>query len=368
MTKQFSLYLDIVRFLAALFVVFTHYIQHGVVSPNFATFMPDFGREAVVMFFVLSGYVIAYTTQTKKQKLRQYFIARSARIYSVALPILMIAFIVAFISESYMGKPISQHYQLIKFYFYLPFHGLFLGELWNFSETPPWLGAYWSLGYEVWYYVFFATLYFFAGWKRVVFCVFVLAIMGHKLLLLLPVWLSGVLLFHLINRSLINVTFAKVCWFLSLLLLILYKYFDCELFYRAIGNNIWPFPSLKLGSADRYLADYIVCAIVVSNFYFAKHASFYRLINFSTFIKNISSYTFTLYLSHTLIISMFNYFNILTTQKIFDIVVISISIGLFTYIIGLITEHRKNQLAETISELYWLVEKFVARIFSKKSI
>ena len=99
MEKRFSLYLDMVRFIAAIFVVIAHYVQYGILSSSVSHYTPEVGREAVIAFFVLSGYVIAYTTEVKNQSLQEYVAARCARIYSVAFPILLAAFLTVYLSS-----------------------------------------------------------------------------------------------------------------------------------------------------------------------------------------------------------------------------------------------------------------------------
>ena len=54
-----SVYLDLIRFIAALLVVLSHAAYPRLDGVNFAMF-GGFGRDAVMIFFVLSGYVIAY--------------------------------------------------------------------------------------------------------------------------------------------------------------------------------------------------------------------------------------------------------------------------------------------------------------------
>ena len=54
MNKAFSTYLDATRFLAAIFVVVTHLVQLGFINGTIAYYIPDLGRESVMIFFVLS--------------------------------------------------------------------------------------------------------------------------------------------------------------------------------------------------------------------------------------------------------------------------------------------------------------------------
>ena len=52
--------------------------------------MQPYGRTAVLVFFVLSGFVVAWVTETKERTLEEYALSRVARLYSVILPALII--------------------------------------------------------------------------------------------------------------------------------------------------------------------------------------------------------------------------------------------------------------------------------------
>jgi peptidoglycan/LPS O-acetylase OafA/YrhL len=360
MKKYFSCYLDLIRFISALLVVLDHYVQY-VVGESTAHLLPAMGREAVVLFFVLSGFVIAYATETKTQTIKQYAIARASRIYSVALPLLFLAFLAVFIIEKSTGKPVPFDYQIAKAYVYLPFHILFMGELWTFSERPLWLDAYWSLNFEVWYYVFFATVFFFRGNKRLLLSGTVLLILGYKLWLLLPVWYSGVLLWRMRDKVQINKTIARAGWACSIVCLCVYKYFGWDEYLRLLGMHIWPFPQLPLGSAERFLCDYAVCAIVFLNFYCANQAEFFALEKFSTLVKNIASYTFTLYLVHLLVISIWLQFFSNSHTDLSNVLLLSLSIAAATYLTGQVTEHRRRWFAGRLT----IACDFVGRVVQR---
>ena len=51
------------------------------------------GNDAVMVFFVLSGFVIAYVANSKEKTIESYFISRFARLYSVVLPALILTII-----------------------------------------------------------------------------------------------------------------------------------------------------------------------------------------------------------------------------------------------------------------------------------
>jgi peptidoglycan/LPS O-acetylase OafA/YrhL len=362
MKKYFSCYLDFVRFAAALLVVLDHYVHLHVVGGTAARWMPALGREAVIIFFVLSGFVIAYTTQVKRQTFRQYVIARTLRIYPVALPLLLAAFLLVFISESITGRAIPFDYQIARAYLYIPFHSLFLGEFWTLSESPLWLESYWSLNYEVWYYVFFAAVFFFRGGTRLFWATVIFLMIGYKLWLLLPVWYSGVLLWHLQGRWQIGKHAARLGWVLSLLCLCVYKYFGWDEYLRVLGGELWPFPTFPLGSADRYLCDYVVAVIVFLNFYCFAFVEFVFVEKFATAIKSVSSTTFALYLVHVLVIALWQYFyaadvvSAVNGNSFSDVLWLTLWIALSTVAVSMTTDYFKSGLFRLLTRFYDLLD------------
>ena len=87
MSRAFSLYLDAVRFTAAMLVLFFH--ANVIYRPGIL--LTSLGHEAVVIFFVLSGFVIAYVADTRETDFRGFMVARGARIFSVAIPAIIAA-------------------------------------------------------------------------------------------------------------------------------------------------------------------------------------------------------------------------------------------------------------------------------------
>lgn len=345
MDRTFSLYLDFVRFVSAALVVLSHYKNYksfGIFDRETAAYIPDLGREAVIVFFVLSGYVICHTTTSRPVSLGEYAAARCARIYSVAAPILILTFLAAFVAMFAGSKAVAGGYAVEKAFLYVPFHLLFLGELWNLSEVPPWLGAYWSLGFEVWYYIFFGTLFYLKGPRRLIAATIVFAIMGHKLWLLMPIWFSGVLLYKSQSRLQVKLAFAYIGWIGTFLLLVLYKACGVDLFLRELGNRAWNFSGLSLGSADRYLADYVVCLLIILNFSFALNARLSLIEKFASVVKGLSSYTFTLYLVHGIVMSAWVYFYATRSTAFGDVLLLTVLIVVSTYLMGSLTERRKH--------------------------
>lgn len=348
LSRSFSLYLDLVRFMAALMVVLTHYRQYGLVGGWEASLLPDAGRESVIVFFVLSGFVIAYSTLSKQVSPLSYFAARLTRIGSVALPVVLLTFACAALVARQFGSDLVPAYILSKVYLYLPLHLLFMGEIWTLSETPPWLSPYWSLGYEVWYYVLFGVLCYMGGWRRAVAAGLVCVLMGYKLWLLLPVWAAGVWLYRWLNHHTMSHTVARMGWLASLLLLVAYNLSGLEDQLRAIAVSLWPFPRLPLGSAERVLADYLVGVLVVVNFACARFAGFSALDSHADRIRGLSFFTFPLYLAHALVLGIWRAFHPHTAGTALDILAVTAIVFVFTWGLGRVAERLR------VSALVWI--------------
>ncbi|MCS0584528.1 acyltransferase [Massilia pinisoli] len=301
---RFSLYLDCARGCAALAVVVAHFGFFHIFDDAQIAAIPDFGREAVIAFFVLSGFVIAYSAEHKNVTARSYVVARAARLYSVVLPVLALSFLLATFVRDVLQLRVEDGYELRRPWLYIPFHLAFLGDVWHFVERPPWLIPYWSLDYEAWYYVLFGVFHYLRGPRRWIAAGAVLAFVGPRLWLLLPVWLSGVALYRLHNRLTFGPAIARAGWLLSVVLIGLWGWLDPEPYLRGVAQGLWPFAGIRMGSADRVLADYAVMLLVLLNFACARQAGFDGLLRVARPIRFLAGHTFTLYLSHGIVIGL----------------------------------------------------------------
>ena len=343
MTPQLSIYLDLCRFVAALVVVFAHLIHFDIATGEWIKWLPYNGRDAVILFFLLSGYVIAFTTEKKKSDLREYIISRATRIYSVVIPVIALTVSLDLIGLQFNPENYTGLYQYEKLYIYIPFHLSFLGEIWTLSEQPFTVPPYWSLGYEVWYYVLFAALFFYSGIKRVIIFTVLLAFVGYKLWLLFPLWLAGVWLYKNHGRWKLAPWLANCVFVGSFLGYVLFKQLGVDHYLLALGKHIWPFESLPLGSAQKYLSDYAVCCFVLLHLYAAKYVNLTWITRFKKPIVMLASYTFTLYLIHAPIMKTIEHNMVLKTDSIYTSIVILLLVAIATWGLGLLTEQRKHK-------------------------
>lgn len=201
MTPALSLYLDVLRFAAAFFVFIAHYAP-GYRSGGLFWQFSGYGRVSVLAFFVLSGFVIAWVAQDREANLEEYALSRISRLYSVIIP----AFILTAVLDAIgvLFKPsLYQHNSgfdagssLINY----ALSAVFLGQSWTLKFVPGSNLPFWSLNYEAWYYIIYACFIFFSGRQRIVLLLVAGLLAGPKILSLFPIWLMGVMAWHLKDR------------------------------------------------------------------------------------------------------------------------------------------------------------------------
>ena len=175
----------------------------------------NFKHDAVIIFFVLSGLVICATATRPGETWITYLTARASRIYSVAIPAVALSFglqaIAAFLEPGHSQPEPSADV-------FLPLSALlFILQSWH-PQALPWNGPYWSLCYEVWYYIIFGILLFVRNPGRrnaVAACAALIA--GPAILLLFPIWLMGVWIvqrprFSLGPKSINFIIFFRHVW------------------------------------------------------------------------------------------------------------------------------------------------------------
>lgn len=201
MNRETSLYLDIVRFTASAMVLIGH-LSGRRLSGGLLWQLAPLMEEAVTIFFVLSGFVIAFATDTREQSASSYAAARAGRIYSVALPALLVTFALDSLGRSIRPDLYSSVWGYVgtgrtwQFICGL----LFVNQIWFSGVQIGSILPYWSLGYEVWYYVIFGIATFAPARFRVPGVLVALVIVGPNVVLMLPLWLLGVWTYRLRDR------------------------------------------------------------------------------------------------------------------------------------------------------------------------
>jgi peptidoglycan/LPS O-acetylase OafA/YrhL len=186
-----SIYLDLVRFLAAVAVFLSHVGTRAVSDGFLWQFMP-LGAPAVIVFWVLSGYVIAHSVQGNPS-LRDYTVARAARIYSVVVPTLLATIVIDELGRWIAPANYANCPSMLADPWSIPLALSFLNEAWGGCPKASLgsNGAYWSLGYEVPFYALFAGIHFLHGRTRIVCCSLLALLAGPQVIGMFPLWWLG---------------------------------------------------------------------------------------------------------------------------------------------------------------------------------
>jgi peptidoglycan/LPS O-acetylase OafA/YrhL len=288
-TASLSIYLDLLRFSAATLVFLAHAshtnLTHGTV--------PEIGKladDAVMAFFVLSGFVIAYTAETKERTADEFVKARLARLWSVALPALLVTVVADQIGRSidvsiYDPYWYRDSWPVLR----LLADALFLNEIWFVSILPFSNAPYWSIGYEFWYYMLFAATFFLTGRTRWLAVSGICLLIGPKILILLPVWWLGVFTYHQTKLPM-NRWLALGLFVMSIAGYAAFLVMD--------GRTLMGFDFWELWYSTRFPSKYVVGMLIgVSILGFAKMPA----VPFGPLVKPIrwlAGMTFSLYLFH----------------------------------------------------------------------
>ena len=353
--KAFSIYLDLVRFIAACLVYLSHSNQRWLVEPVLP--LSQYGHTSVIVFFVLSGFVIAYVTDTKERDWASYTASRLSRVYSVAVPTIVLTLLLDWVGRTFLGA--NHGYPFDWFAVRIISSLLMTNEVWfvsitSFSNVP-----YWSICYEVWYYVGFGLITFLPLRRAWAWIGLIAVLLGPKVVLLAPLWVLGVVLYRW--RRLAEISEATG-WALvagTVVGIALYLYFDIE--HRAAA----PFQALlgkdrfdQMAFTRWFLGDYLLGPMVMLHFAGMRRVA-HRLagffLRFERPIRTVAAYTFTLYLLHQPFFLFWGSVLRGDNRGFGNWWVITLLTGLSIAAVGAATENRRHLLTAWIrTKLLWL--------------
>lgn len=298
MNKGFSIYLDFVRFAAACLVYIYHSSQRFLVQDPLPA--SNYGHSSVIVFFVLSGYVISYVSSTKENDWIDYASSRISRIYSVAVPAVLLTLVLDFFGRQFY--PEIYQYPFDKFIVRIAASLLVANEIWFVSITTFSNVPYWSICYEMWYYMAFGILIFLPRWIAAPLLIGLALLLGPKILVLAPVWAAGVVLQRWRALHNINQITGWVLMIGSAIGIVAFHAYGVESFVtKRMKDFLGPDLHTEMTFSKYFLSDYLLGALVVLNFAGMRKiceriGSWF--IVFESPIRLLASYTLTLYLLH----------------------------------------------------------------------
>lgn len=138
-----------IRAVAALLVTFVH-IEIFVAAAGLTRGHLAFGNFGVDLFFVLSGFVIVYSTAKSTPTAGQFMLNRIIRVVPIYWLLTLCVFAVAVIAPQLLNATNGDPMDLVKSLLFIPYvkaNGL----------TQPVLFVGWTLNYEMFFYVTFAA-------------------------------------------------------------------------------------------------------------------------------------------------------------------------------------------------------------------
>jgi len=301
--RGLSLYLDLVRLAAALVVVATH-LAYAELSGGMLQYWRLLGNDAVMVFFVLSGFVIAHVVHGRDGDLRTYAASRLARLWSVAVPALLITIALDRWGSALDPAAYSQWWYQPGDPWWRSLRALsFTNELWFSSVRIFSNGPWWSLGYEAAYYAIFGALFYLQGRTRAVAAAALMLLAGPKILLLFPIWLLGVWTWKRTAIARLPADKAALAFLGSIALYAAFRGMGGpvalkDLTAAAIGQaNVAQY----LHFSDEFIASYVIGPLVALHFLGAHGLSGAlerHLARWAGPIRFAAASTFTLYLLH----------------------------------------------------------------------
>ena len=298
MSKGFSIYLDLVRFLASCLVYVYHSNQRLLVTDILP--LSNYGHSSVIVFFVLSGFVISYITATKENKLSSYAASRFSRVYSVVIPAVILTLVLDSVGRQLYPELYS--YPFDKFLIRITSSLLLTNEIWfvsitSFSNVP-----FWSICYEMWYYVAYALFMFQPKPVGALLVVALSVVLGPKIVLLAPIWIAGVVLYRWQAPHRLSEPLAWLLVMGSLAGIAGFHFADVTtLFANQFKDLIGPTWHAEFTFSKFFLSDYLLGILVFMNFVGMRRVSFRlepMLLKVERPIRFLAGYTFSLYLLH----------------------------------------------------------------------
>lgn len=290
MPPALSIYLDVIRFTAA-FTVFLGHVSGERLTGGLRGLWRagQFADNAVIAFFVLSEFVIAHVVDGREKTPRTYAISRLARIYSVALPALITTLLLDTVGRTIDAQAYNiawgyvDHDRPWQFLSGL----LFVNQLWFSNVSPGSDLPYWSLGFEVWYYLIFGLAVFAPSRLRWALAFVAVAVAGPRIALLFPIWLLGIVCYRSSGQQNLSPRFGLALWAGTIVAYAAYTVLLQQHVVRA----------LRLLTADRYLVG--ACfAMNIAGFRLMSPLLAGWLQTVAGPVRWVAGATFTLYLFH----------------------------------------------------------------------
>ena len=312
--------IEALRGLAAFYVVLHHAFPHKYIVSGFNVYnFFRFGQEAVILFFLLSGFVIKYSFSVSTNKtFKRYFFRRFFRLY---IPLVIVMILGYLILSHKNGAFISLDFPNM-------IGNLFMLQDWAKVKPhvffDPYLGnnPLWSLAYEWWFYMLFFPITAFikndSARNILVFSVSITAAIAYismpyfpiRVVMYFAIWWAGVMLAEAYlkarNFTIKNLALPIAC----MLMIMLIQGIDILLAKGANKNLTFGFhPILEL----RHFSFALVAILMAFGW---RH---FKWFSFNTFVRPFAFFapiSYTIYILHWHVMIDAEFLNVVTNPII----------------------------------------------------
>ncbi|SDX07854.1 Peptidoglycan/LPS O-acetylase OafA/YrhL, contains acyltransferase and SGNH-hydrolase domains [Lutibacter oricola] len=350
--------LEAIRGFSALYVVLFHMLPQKIYFLGINVgILFRFGSEAVILFFVLSGFVIKYSWEKSTDKsFHSYFIRRFIRIYIPLFFIFLIGYLLKCYSEGALANPEWK---------------TLLGNIFMLQDvislkpnvvSPTYMGngLLWSLSYEWWFYMLFIFLTKKISKTKINTLVNIIVIVAAISYLIYPFIVNRIAMYFAIWW--IGVKFADIyltggkysfksmlpyAYVVALIITILGLNFYLNFSYTKIYK--YPLVAYPFVELRHFIFSFIIMfgAIIWHRWHWIGFNNIFGI------FKYFAPFSYVIYISHDYLVVKATYLNFIN-HKIVEYVLYFILMLLFSYLIEVIVYKR--------------IKKYVMYYFVNKSI
>lgn len=341
--------LEALRGFSALYVLLFHMLPQKIFLYGINVgILFRFGSEAVILFFILSGFVIKYSWEKSEDKsFRNYFGRRFLRIYIPLIFIFLMGYLLKCYNEGNLADPDWK--TLIGNIFML--QDVISQKPNVISATYMGNGLLWSLSYEWWFYIIFFVLSKNINNKKINLWVNIIILLGAASYLIYPfiinriamyfgIWWIGVKFasIYLNGQSYSFKAIRSYAYVLATIIALL----GLNLYLNFSYTKVYSYPLVAYPFIE--LRHFVFAFLVLFGSIIWNKYNWFGFNTIFGVFKHLAPISYVLYISHHYLVVEATYLRFIN-NKIIEYTVYIITLLLFSYLIEVVIYPKiKNRL------------------------
>jgi peptidoglycan/LPS O-acetylase OafA/YrhL len=341
--------LEAIRGFCALYVVFFHLLPQKIIVLGINVgFLFRFGSEAVIVFFILSGFVIKYSWEKSADKsFKNYFFRRFTRIYIPLFFIFLLAYGIKSYSEGGWANPdwntlLGNIFMLQDVISLKPnvISAVYMGN-----------GVIWSLSYEWWFYMIFILLSKKVSESKINLWVTILTITATVSYLVYPFFLNRIVMYFAIwwigvrlatiylNGAAYSFKSIKThCYVLAIIIGLL----GLNLYLNFEYTKVYDYPLVAYPFIE--LRNFVFAFLALFSAIIWNHFNWFSFSSIFGIFKYIAPFSYVVYISHHYLVVEATYLHFIN-NKIIEYALYIILMFVFSYMLEVVVYTKiKNSL------------------------